>query len=291
MLLPLPPQVVSLSDLAVTVNGEPSQDVSHENGRLVWTGTLNDSGRSKLHIGYAAVGKGIYTLERPPGKIIERFQTSLTAHKSNIRMLQLSLQPKELSAKGGDTTYLWDYRQLLVSRPIALDVLGIAAEDRLGQIIWLGPLSVFIYAMLAGLALAAFRPEELRASTVLLIVGCFAASYPLMYFLQEFVSLPAAVLLAAGVSLLIIVIRGMLLLGGRAGLATSLLPALVMTLTVLAAIYSRPAIQGMLLTLLALVTLVTAMVLLPRARSRLDVGQAKPESRGSVPPPPPEMPR
>jgi len=44
-----------------------------------------------------------------------------------------------------DSLYLDDYKRLLFGGPIALDVLGVAPIDRLGELTWLGPASVVVF--------------------------------------------------------------------------------------------------------------------------------------------------
>ncbi|HUT60865.1 MAG TPA: hypothetical protein VNA25_23710 [Phycisphaerae bacterium] len=267
ILLPLPPQIISLADLTVEINGDPSDDVSHESGYLVWRGRLDAEQPTKFHVVYTAVGKGIFKLEKPPGRIINSFKTILTAHHSNVRMLELSLQPAPPQRDGDRTVYTWDYDRLLVGRPIALDVLGIAAVDQLGEIVWLGPISVLAFGFLVTMLTVACRPGDISVWSVLLIVGCFAAAYPLMYFLQEFLPLLWAVGAAAALGIVIIGVRSVTLFGPRAGgFGGVLLPVMVMGLAVAATIYAKPAVQGVLLTILGILTLVVAMVLLPRAQ-------------------------
>ncbi len=66
-------------------------------------------------------------------------------------MLELSLQPNSLEQSSDSTTYTWEYKRLVQARPIAIDVLGIAALDRLGELTWLGPLSVLVFGILIAL--------------------------------------------------------------------------------------------------------------------------------------------
>src|SRR6266536_6510137 len=40
VLLPLPPQIISLADLEVTVNSQPSETIEIRGDKLVWSGTL-----------------------------------------------------------------------------------------------------------------------------------------------------------------------------------------------------------------------------------------------------------
>jgi len=274
LLLPLPPQIISLSDLTVTVNGDQSDDVSHEGGYLVWRGHLDADEDAKINVRYTAVGKGIYTLEKPPGKIIDLFKTRLVAHNSKVQMLELSLQANvDKGSRDGDkTVYSWEYERLLVGRPIAIDVLGIAAIDRLGELGWLGPVSVLVFGLLITLLALAFRPDQLNVWMLLLIAGCFAGAYPLMYFLQEYVSLPAAVTAAAIAVTAIIAVRAYSLFGVQIGLFGGVfLPAAIMGLTLGATIDPKPAMQGVLLTVMTILTLVVAMILLPRAQKNLTV--------------------
>jgi len=88
--LPLPPQIISLADLTFTINDKPSQDVDIQGDRLVWRGPLDVAKPAELRVTYTAVGKGIYTLNPPPGKVIDRFEVNLTAHKTTVSMLELS---------------------------------------------------------------------------------------------------------------------------------------------------------------------------------------------------------
>lgn len=272
LLLPLPPQIISLSDLTVTVNGDRSDNVEHVGGYLVWRGHLDADEDANINVRYTAVGKGIYTLEKPPGKIIDLFKTRLVAHHSKVQMLELSLQANgEKGSRDGDkTVYTWEYERLLVGRPIAIDVLGIAAIDKLGELAWLGPVSVLVFGLLITLLALAYRPDQLNVWMLLLLAGCFAGAYPLMYFLQEYVSLPAAVTAAAVAVIAIIAVRAYTLFGLQLGLFGGVfLPAAIMALTLGATIDPKPAMQGVLLTVMTILTLVIAMVLLPKAQKNL----------------------
>ena len=145
--LPLPPQIISLAELEVTVGSQPSQSVEIRGDKLVWFGLLPNE-PTPVSITYSAVGKGLYNLQTPPSGILDTFHIDLTAVGSDVRMLELSLQPTKFARGNGQTVYTWDYRNLLFGRPIALDVLGIAPIDRLGELTWLGPASVVIFASL-----------------------------------------------------------------------------------------------------------------------------------------------
>jgi len=121
VLLPLPPQIISLADLDVSVNGQPSESVEIRGDKLAWFGAL-PSTATPISIAYSAVGKGVYYLQTPPGNILDTFHIDLTAVGSDVRMLELSLQPTKYSRGNGQTVYTWDYKRLLFGRPIALDV-------------------------------------------------------------------------------------------------------------------------------------------------------------------------
>src|SRR5262249_37676774 len=94
----------------------------------------------------------------------------------------------------------------------------------------------------------------------------FAGCYPLMYFAQEFIPLPAAVLGSAGMMLLIIGVRAVTILGYRLALAGVVIPAtVILTVTLVQALW--PRLQGLLLTAEALAFFVAAMTMIPRLRT------------------------
>jgi hypothetical protein len=284
VLLPLPPQIISLADLTVTLNGEPSDAVSIRGDRLAWHGRIDPLGPAALSVTYTAVGKGLYVLETPPGKILDRFRINLQAHGSDVRMLELSLQPTSLSHASGTTSYRWDYSRLLFGRPIALDVLGVAPLDRLGELRWLGPLSVIVLGLVVGLFANAFAVERFDRWLLLLVLGTFAGAYPLMYFAQEFIPLDWAMLASGGLVLLIIAVRTMTVMGVRRATFGVVLPAAaIMAMSLTAAV--RPQLQGVLLTSLALSVFTVAMLLAPR----LHVPRGEPSANVPASPPlPPE---
>ena len=262
VLLPLPPQIISLADLAVTVNDRPSQSVEIRGDKLAWSGAL-PSEPTPMTITYSAVGKGLYNLPIPPSMILDTFHIDLTAIGSDVRMLELSLQPTKYVRGNGQTLYTWDYRRLLFGRPIALDVLGVAPIDRLGELTWLGPASVVIFGLVLGLVAHAFNLRNFDRWMLLLILGTFTSAYPLMYFAQEFISLNTAIFASSGIVLLVIAIRSITIMSFRLGLCGAVFPATaILTVTLLAAIHTR--LQGILITGTGIALFIGAMLLLPR---------------------------
>jgi hypothetical protein len=259
--LPLPPLTISLADLAITAGGKPSEMVALRDGKMVWRGTLA-ADPTELEITYTAVGKGLYELSVPPGGILDHFQITLAANGSDVRLMELSLQPTSLAHTADATTYTWDYRRLLFGQPVRLDVLGIAPIDRLGELRWLAPLSVLVFGLLVGLVVHAAGADRFDRWMLLLTVGTFAGAYPLMYFAQEYIPLGAAVAASAGVALLIIGVRAVTLMGARLALAGVVLPAAIILAVTLAAAL-LPRLQGILLTAEALGFFITAMMLFP----------------------------
>src|SRR5215208_1071121 len=69
VLLPLPPQIISLADLEVTVNSAPSESVEIRGDKLAWSGLLPNE-PTAMTISYSAVGKGLYHLQTPPSGIL-----------------------------------------------------------------------------------------------------------------------------------------------------------------------------------------------------------------------------
>jgi prepilin-type N-terminal cleavage/methylation domain-containing protein len=264
VLLPLPPQIISLADLEVTVNALPSTSVEIRGDKLVWFGALPGA-PTPMTIAYSAVGKGLYNLQTPPGSILDTFHIDLTAVGSDVRMLELSLQPSKYVRGNGQTVYTWDYRNLLFGRPIALDVLGIAPIDRLGELTWLGPASVVVFGLLLGLVAHAFAVNNFDRWMLLLVLGTFTGAYPLMYFAQEFIPLNAAIFASSAIVLVVIAIRAITIMGTRLALFGIVLPAVsILSVTLVGAIH--PRLQGILLTGTGLALFIVAMLLMPRLK-------------------------
>ena len=262
VLLPLPPQIISLAELAVTLNGQPADSVEIRGDKLAWFGTL-PSEPTPMTVTYAAVGKGLYHLQPPPSGILDTFHIDLTAVGSDVRMLELSLQPTKYVRGSGQTVYTWDYKKLLYGRAIALDVLGIAPIDRLGELTWLGPASVVIFGLILGLIARAFKILNIDRWMLLLILGTFTGAYPLMYFAQEFIPLKVAMVASSALVLAIIGVRTVTIAGVRLGLFGTVLPAAaILAVTLLAAIH--PKLQGILITIVGLGLFILAMLLAPR---------------------------
>jgi hypothetical protein len=262
--LPLPPQIISLADLSVTVGDEPSEQVRVREGKLVWRGPLSAEPTS-LDVTYAAVGKGLFELSVPPGGILDRFEVSVVANGSDVRLLELSLQPTDLSRSAGTTTYTWAYERLLFGQPVRLDVLGLAPIDQLGELTWLGPIGVIAFGLLVGLIVHAGAVTRFDRWALLLTVGTFAGAYPLMYFAQEYLSLGPAVLISAASALAVIGFRAVTIMGVVRGLVGVVLPAgAILAITLVATIW--PSLQGILLTVEAIGFFIVAMLLLPKIR-------------------------
>src|SRR5256885_2106298 len=199
-----------------------------------------------MSITYTGVGKGLYNLQTPPSGILDTFHIGLTAVGSDVRMLELSLQPTKYVRGNGQTVYTWDYKRLLFGRPIAVDVLGIAPIDRLGELTWLGPASVVIFGLVLGLVAGAFNIRNIDRWMLLLLLGTFTGAYPLMYFAQEFIPLNAAIFASSAIVLIVITIRSVTIMGLRLALFGIVLPAaIILAVTLVAAIHSR--LQGIII--------------------------------------------
>src|ERR1051326_318554 len=271
--LPLPPQVISLADLEVTVSSQSSESVEIRGDKLVWFGKLPGPA-APVTIAYSAVGKGLYTLQPPPAGILDTFRIDLTAVGSDVRMLELSLQPTKYVRGNGQTIYTWDYKRLLFGRPIALDVLGIAPIDRLGELTWLGPASVVVFGLLLGLVAHAFAIQNYDRWMLLLVLGTFTGAYPLMYFAQEFIPLNAAIFSSAAIVLLVIALRSATIMSRRLAFFSTVLPgATILALTLLAATHTR--LQGILITGLGMALFIVAMLLIPRLQREKTSGAAQ----------------
>ncbi|HTY87288.1 MAG TPA: prepilin-type N-terminal cleavage/methylation domain-containing protein [Candidatus Acidoferrum sp.] len=275
VLLPLPPQIISLADLEVTVNSRPSESVEIRGDKLVWSGPLPNE-PTPLTIAFCAVGKGLYNLQTPPSAILDTFHIDVTAVGSDVRMVELSLQPTKQVRGNGQTVYTWDYKRLLFGRPIALDVLGVAPIDRLGELTWLGPSSVVVFGLILGLVANAFAIRNFDRWMLLLVLGTFTGAYPLMYFAQEFIPLNVAIFASSAVVLVVIAIRAMTIMAVRLALFGTVLPAAaILAVTLVAATHTR--LQGILITGTGLAIFIVAMLLMPRIKQELEkTSEAKP---------------
>jgi hypothetical protein len=181
-------------------------------------------------------------------------------------MFELSLQPTSLERSAGASTYHWNYQRLLFGQPVQVDVLGIAPIDRLGELTWLGPVSVVAFGLLVGLVVHAVNVPRFDRWALLLTVGTFAGAYPLMYFAQEYIALAPAIVASAATAIVIIAVRAVTLMGMWRGLAGVVLPAVaIMSITLVAAIWS--SLQGILLTAEALGFFIAAMMLMPKVNA------------------------
>ncbi len=263
--LPLPPQIISLTEVLVTIDGKKSDGATLDCERLVWRGKL-PAEPTPVDVVYSAVGKGMFELDVAQGGIVDDYDVTLVANGSDVRMLELSLQPTSLERTARTSTYHWDYERLLFGQPVQVDVQGIAPIDRLGELTWLGPISVVAFGLMVGLVVQALSAARFDVWMLLLTVGTFAGAYPLMYFAQEYIALAPAVVLSAAVAIAIIGARAVALLGLWRGLAGVVLPAaVIMTITLLAAIW--PSLQGILLTAEALAFFIAAMLLMPHVNT------------------------
>ena len=121
------PKIVSLADLDIAVDGQPSASVEIRGDKLAWFGTL-PAEPVPMTIGYSAVDKGLYKLQTPPAGILDTFHIDLSAVGSDVRMLEFSLQPTKYGRENGQSVYTWYDTRLLLGPPIALDVPGASAN-------------------------------------------------------------------------------------------------------------------------------------------------------------------
>jgi hypothetical protein len=264
VVLPLPPQIISLANLEVTLNGQPGESIEIRGDKLVWFGPL-PAQPTPMTIGFSAVGKGIYGLQAPVSGILDTFHIDVSAVGSDVRMLELSLQPTKYSRGNGQTIYTWDYKRLLFGRPIALDVLGVAPIDRLGELSWLGPASVVVFGFLLGLIAHAYAIANFDRWMLLLVLGTFTSAYPLMYFAQEFIPLNAAILISSAIVLAVIALRAITIMRMRLALLGVIMPAGIM-LAVTLIIATHKQLQGILITIMGMAVFIVAMLLIPRMK-------------------------
>jgi prepilin-type N-terminal cleavage/methylation domain-containing protein len=259
---PLPPQIISLADLSIIVAGKSSDKIALRDGRLIWHGPLSDK-PADLDVTYTAVGKGLFQMTVPPGGILDFFDLTLEAKGPDVQMMELSFQPTEYHREDGVSKYTWNYKNLFTGEPIRLNVLGIAPIDRLGELTWLGPISVVTFGILVGLVVSAAGIARFNLWMLLMTVGAFAGTYPLMYFAQEYIPLNTAIFASACLVLAIIAVRAVTLMPVWLALSGIVFPAAaILAITIAAAIATQ--LQGILLTVEALFFFIAVMMLMPK---------------------------
>ena len=124
--------------------------VALRNGKLVWRGALAaepTAARDHLHRGRQGAVRAVGPARRHPRPVPDH------AGRQRLRRAAagaVAAADRAWPAPAGTTTYTWDYKRLLFGQPVRLDVLGIAPIDRLGELTWLGPLSVVVFGLLVG---------------------------------------------------------------------------------------------------------------------------------------------
>ena len=88
-----------MSDLSIKVDGQPSDKSSIRSEKLVWHGQLPVEPAS-LDVTYTAVGKGSYELSTSPDGILDKFDISLVAKGSDVRLLESVAAADQLGTIG-----------------------------------------------------------------------------------------------------------------------------------------------------------------------------------------------
>jgi len=80
----------------------------------------------------------------PPGNILDTFHIDLTGRRFRCADVGIVIAADKYARGNGQTSIL-GLQAAALGRPIALDVLGVAPIDRLGELTWLGPASVVVF--------------------------------------------------------------------------------------------------------------------------------------------------
>jgi hypothetical protein len=122
---------------------------------------------------------------------------------------------------------------------------------------------VVTFGLLIGLIVTAAGVARFDCWMLLMTIGTFAGSYPLMYFAQEYIPLKLAIFASAGLAIIIIAICSVTLMRVWLAIVGIILPAAaILTITIVAAI--SPQHQGILLTVEALSFFIAVMLLMPK---------------------------
>jgi hypothetical protein len=123
-------------------------------GKLVWRGALAAE-PTLLEVAYSAVGQRIVRAGGPPRRHPRPVRRVDGGEGVGRAAPGAGPPANETGPPGRLDHYTWAYQRLLFGQPVRLDVLGVALIDRLGELTWLGPLSVVIFGLIVGLVVRA----------------------------------------------------------------------------------------------------------------------------------------
>jgi len=246
-----------------------------DGGAAHWSVTLEPGGRHPFTVRYRTRGTSSWTY-RPAaagGSVIRDFSLEMASNAAGIDFSPGSISPTRATIQGHRWRGLWEFRSLVGSAPISLELPQKTNPGPLAaRITFFAPVALLFYFFVVGL-LAEGRGHRLHPLSWFLIGCAFFADHLLFAYLADHVPLWVALTLSSGASILLAVTYAQWLVGWRFALREMGLAQLVY-LVGFSLTFLLKGFTGLSITVGAVLTLFMMMQVTGR-RLRLDVPRAE----------------
>jgi len=246
-----------------------------DDGAAHWSVTLPPGGRHPFTVRYRTRGTSSWTY-RPAaagGSVIRDFSLEVSSNVPGIDFSPGSISPTRATTQSHAWRGLWEFRSLVGSAPISLELPQKTNPGPLAaRITFFAPVALLFYFFVVGL-LAEGRGHRLHPFSWFLIGCAFFADHLLFAYLADHVPLWVALTLSSGVSILLAVTYAQWLVGWRFALREMGLAQLVY-LVGFSLTFLLKGFTGLSITVGAVLTLFLMMQVTGR-RLRLDVPRAE----------------
>jgi hypothetical protein len=256
---------------------EKGQPIAAEvdGGAAHWSLRLDPGGRHAFTVRYRTRGTSSWTY-RPAaagGSVIRDFSLELRSNDRGIDFSPGSISPSRAANESGGWRGIWEFRSLVGSAPISLELPQKTNPGPLAaRITFFAPVALLFYFFVVGL-LAEGRGHRLHPLSWFLIGCAFFADHLLFAYLADHVPLWVALSLSSAVSILLAVTYAQWLVGWRFALREMGLAQLVY-LVGFSLTFLLKGFTGLSITVGAVLTLFLMMQVTGR-RLRLDVPRAE----------------
>lgn len=275
MSFPLPARGAIYDGFEVT--DEKDQPISAEvdGGAAHWVVTLEPGARHVFGVRYRTRGTSSWTY-RPAatgGSVVRDFSLEVSSNDRGIDFSPGSISPSRAANAGKGWRGLWEFRSLVGSAPISLQLPQKTNPGPLAaRITFFAPVALLFYFFVVGL-LAEGRGHRLHPFSWFLIGCAFFADHLLFAYLADHVPLWVALTLSSAVSIVLAVSYAQWLVGWRFALREMGL-AQAVYLVGFSLTFLLKGFTGLSITVGAILTLFMAMQVTGR-RLRSDVPQAE----------------
>jgi len=246
-----------------------------DGGAARWTTVLEPAGRHAFAVRYRTRGTSSWTY-RPAGagsSVIRDFSLQLLSNVRGIDFSPGSISPSDSRSEGQGWRGSWEFKSLVGSAPISLELPQKTAPGPLAaRITFFAPVALLFYFFVVGL-LAEGRGHRLHPLSWFLIGCAFFADHLLFAYLADHVPLWIALTLSSAVSILLAVTYAQWLVGWSFALREMGLAQLVY-LVGFSLTFLLKGFTGLSITVGAILTLFLMMQITGR-RLRSDVPRAE----------------